>query len=70
MPAGGGANAPVGTWGFADDHTAIDDSREVYWRGDVKGYDGKAGAYVETYGGRRFLSGQWPAEEPPVYPAG
>lgn len=70
MPAGGSSNAAVGTWGFADDHTAIDDSREVYWRSDVKGYDGKAGAYVETYGGRRFLSGQWPAEEPPVYPPG
>lgn len=69
MAPGGGSTAPVGTWSFVDDHTAIDDSREVYWRSDVKGYDGKNGAYLETYGGKRFLSGQWPAEEPPIYPS-
>ena len=26
------------------------------------------GAYLETMGGKRFRSGQWPAAEPPVYP--
>ena len=47
----------------------VDDSREVYWRGDVRSTgDGKAGTYIETYGGRRFRNGEWPAEEPPVYP--
>ena len=28
------------------------------------------GRYVETYGGKRFSDGQWPKEEPPVYPKG
>ena len=32
------------------------------------GYDGKKGTYVETYGGKRFASGQWPQEDPPIYP--
>jgi hypothetical protein len=68
LPDAGGATGAFGTWSYRDDHTAIDDSREVYWAGDATGYDGKAGAYVETYGGKRFRQGQWPAEEPPIYP--
>jgi hypothetical protein len=68
MPPSGGPHGPFGTWAFKGDHTAIDDSREIYWDGNATGFDGNAGAYVETYGGRRFLSGQWPSEEPPVYP--
>src|SRR5205823_14014139 len=74
----GGSHAPFGTWSFKGDHTAIDDSREIYWRCDArdgqgactspKGFDGKGGAYFETYGGRRFRSSSWPAQEPPVYP--
>ncbi len=41
----------------------------MYWRGDVRSPgDGKAGTYIETYGGRRFRNGEWPAEDPPVYP--
>lgn len=70
LPDAGGASGAVGTWSYADDHTAIDDSREVYWDGTATGFDGDAGTYVETYGGKRFRSGQWPAEEPPVYPGG
>jgi hypothetical protein len=68
LPDGGGAAGAFGTWSYRDDHTAIDDSREVYWVGDAVGYDGKKGTYVETYGGKRFRQGQWPAEEPPIYP--
>jgi hypothetical protein len=78
LPPSGGSHGPFGTWGFKNDHTAIDDSREIYWRCDArdsqgactspKGFDGRGGAYIETYGGRRFLSGQWPREEPPIYP--
>jgi hypothetical protein len=68
LPVAGGANGAVGTWSFSDDHTAINDSREVYWDGSATAFDGKKGDYIETYGGRRFSSGQWPAEEPPVYP--
>lgn len=69
LPDAGGATAAFGTWSYKDDHTAIDDSREVYWVGDAVGYDGKGGTYVESYGGKRFRQGQWPAEEPPIYPA-
>jgi hypothetical protein len=77
-PASGAPDHAAGYWSFQDapdgapggrDHTEVDDAREVYWRGDVRSpADGKAGAYVETYGGRRFRSGEWPAEDPPVYP--
>jgi hypothetical protein len=68
LPELGGAHAPFGQWGFKGDHTAIDDSREIYWDSKSTGFDGKAGAYLETYGGRRFLSGQWPSETPPIKP--
>ncbi|MEX2395092.1 MAG: hypothetical protein WD826_11500, partial [Actinomycetota bacterium] len=67
MPDGGGANGPLGTWSFADDHTAIDDAREIYWIANKRGSDGSLGAYIETYNGKRFRTGQWPKEEPPVY---
>ena len=67
MPEGGGSNGAFGTWSFKTDHTAIDDSREIYWVGTATGYDGNEGAYLESYGGKRFRSGQWPSEEPPVY---
>jgi hypothetical protein len=78
LPPGGGPDYAAGYWSFLDgsdgtpgahDHTLVDDSREVYWRSDVRSTaDGKAGAYIETYGGRRFRNGEWPTEEPPVYP--
>ena len=64
----GGPHAPFGQWAFKGDHTAIDDSREIYWDSTATGFDGNAGAYKESYGGRRFLSGQWPREEPPIKP--
>jgi hypothetical protein len=69
LPDGGGAEGPIGTWSFADDHTAIDDAREIYWMGQKRSdFDGELGTYVETYGGRRFRNGEWPAESPPIYP--
>jgi hypothetical protein len=79
IPAATGApDRAAGYWSFQDapdgtpggrDHTEIDDAREVYWRGDVRSTaDGKAGSYIETYNGRRFRAGEWPAEDPPVYP--
>ncbi len=69
MPdGGGGTKSPQGTWSFKGDHTAIDDSREIYWREGVKGYDGNLGAYLETGGGKRYRSGTWPKAEPAVYP--
>lgn len=68
LGVGGGADAAVGTWFYDADHTAIKDSREIYWDGSAEGFDGGSGSYIETYGGKRFKTGEWPAEEPPVYP--
>ncbi len=70
IPPGGAPDYPAGYWSWQDgqdgtpgagDHTAIDDSREIYWTGET---------FLETYNGKRFRNGEWPAEEPPVYPAG
>lgn len=78
LPPLGAPDFSLGYWSFQDapdgtpgagDHTAVDDSREVYWIANGRSpADGKAGTYVETYGGRRFRNGEWPAEDPPVYP--
>ncbi len=77
-PESGGPRYSLGLWNYtegpdgtpgAGDHAAVDDSREVYWVGNVRSpADGEAGAFVETYGGKRFRNGEWPAEDPPVYP--
>ncbi len=70
-----------GTKGVGD-HTAIDDSREIYWVSKgcasactgsdpdpyFNGADGKRGTFKETYGGQRFNMGEWPTEDPPIYP--
>jgi hypothetical protein len=62
------ADAPDGTPGKGD-HTAVDDSRETYWDNDgTSPYDGKTGTFVATYNGKRFRNGEWPAENPPIYP--
>jgi hypothetical protein len=77
IPPGGAPDFPAGYWSYEDgpggelgagDHTAIDDSREIYWDGQATGPDGDEGTYIETYGGKRFRNNEWPAEEPPVYP--
>jgi hypothetical protein len=79
IPSNTGApDYAAGYWSFRDgddgtpgahDHTLVDDAREVYWRGDVRSTaDGKAGTYIATYDGKRFRNGEWPAEDPPVYP--
>jgi hypothetical protein len=69
MPEGGGKQGPQGTWLFKGDHTAVEDSREIYWKENATGFDGKPGAYIETMGGKRFRTGQWPKAEPSVYPS-
>lgn len=78
LPPSGGPDFAAGYWSFQDgsdgtpgahDHTLVDDAREVYWRKDVRSTgDGKAGTFIETYGGKRFRNGEWPKEDPPVYP--
>jgi hypothetical protein len=96
IPPGGAPTYPVGYTSFLDgpdgtpgagDHTAVDDSREVYWvnPGGNKSSDKSScshnqdpyynsadtceGTYKETYGGKRFRNGEWPKEDPPIYPA-
>jgi hypothetical protein len=77
-PPGGAPDFALGYWYFQDapdgrrgghDHTEVEDSREVYWIANARSpADGEAGTYVETYGGRRFRNGEWPREDPPIYP--
>jgi len=68
LPTAGGPTAPFGTWSFAHEHTAIIDSKEVFWDSKAIAVDGKAGNYIATYGGQRFQSGQWNNDEPPIKP--
>lgn len=68
MPPGGHDRGEFGRWSYADTHSAVRDSREVYWDGTKQSRDGGQGTFVATYGGRRFKSGEWPREEPPIYP--
>jgi len=73
-----GANTPkippgtgqAGTWNFNQGwHTAIDDSRQIYWNANgTSQANGKTGTYVEIYGGKRFAFGQFPSGQPPYYP--
>lgn len=77
---GGAPDFPFGYWSYRDgpdgtpgagDHTAVEDSREIYWTSKfVSPITGKPGTFVETYDGRRFRNGEWPAEDPPIYPEG
>jgi len=91
LPPSGAPDFSFGYWSFSDnpdgtpgfDHTAVDDSREVFWVAAAdppaaagrpaadkyfNGADGKNGTYKETYNGKRFRNGEWPMEEPPIYP--
>jgi hypothetical protein len=69
LPRLGGSTAADGTWYYGTSHTAIIDSREIYYDENQTSPDGKAGTYVEIYGGRRFEVGQYPTGEPPFYPS-
>jgi hypothetical protein len=64
----GPANGPFGTWDYGKTYTAIIDSRQVYWNANAKSQaNGKAGTFVEIYGGQRFTQGHYPTGEPPYY---
>lgn len=76
LPDLGGPDFAYGRWSFATapdgepgaDHTAIDDSREVYWdAGAVSPSDGELGTWVEVAGGRRYANGEWPDAPPAVF---
>lgn len=65
-----GGTGPFGTWGFdADSYTPTQDYRVIWWDPEaVSPMNGKAGAYIESYDGRRFKKGELPAaDQPPVF---
>lgn len=66
IPVGTGQ---AGTWDFGHGHTAIVDSRQIYWDATATSPgNGKPGTYLQIYGGERFRVGQYPTGEPPYYP--
>jgi hypothetical protein len=69
LPQFGASNSANGTWLFGNSHTGIIDSREIYWDGSkTSQLNNQAGTYVEIYNGRRFRIGEYPTEQPPIYP--
>ena len=65
-----GGTGPFGTWGFdADSYTPTQDYRVIWWNPDaVSPMNGKRGAYIESYDGRRFKKGELQAsDQPPVF---
>lgn len=75
LPASGGPGFDFGLWSLRSgtdgsaglDHNEVDDAREVYWDGNATSFDGKKGAFIAAYGGRRFGNGEWPSEDPAYY---
>ena len=66
IPVGTGI---AGTWDYGGGHTAIVDSRQIYWNASGRSQaNGKAGTYDEIYSGQRFQVAQFPTGEPPYYP--
>ena len=58
------------TGGPGEDHTAVEDSREVYWDNTgTSPYDGKAGTFIAIWSGARFRDGEIPKGTPPFYPS-
>jgi hypothetical protein len=69
LPVLGGPHPVAGTWNWQTLHTAIVDSRQVYWDANRKSIaDNKQGTYVQIYNGQRFQAGQYPTGQPPYYP--
>lgn len=64
-----GATGVFGTWTFGPaDYTPPYDTRYIWWNPNkVSIFNGKQGAYEESYGGRRFAPGQIPAGDPQVF---
>lgn len=77
LPELGGPSYAVGLWSWSTnpdgtrghDHTAIDDSRQVYWDAEaISPSDGKKGSWIETDGGKRYRNGEWPTTDPDIFP--
>ncbi len=60
---------PYGTWTFGpNDYTPPYDTRYIWWNPQkVSIFNGKPGAYEESYGGRRFAPGDIPPGDPQVF---
>jgi hypothetical protein len=53
-----------------EDHTAVEDSREVYWNNaGTSPYDGKTGTYIQIFSGARYTVGHLPPGNLPFYPS-
>lgn len=76
LPPVGDEDAAAGRWWYGEsidgeggDHTAVEDSKEVYWDAEAPPEETEVdqdarGDFLPTYGGRRFDLGEWPEEEP------
>lgn len=64
-----GGTGMYGTWGFGPTiYTPQRDTRLIWWNPDqLSDYNRKNGAYIESYGGRRFPIGQLPAGDPDAF---
>ena len=57
------------TGGPGEDHTAVEDARQVYWNNaGTSPYDGKQGTYIQIYSGARWKVNDLPYGPPPFYP--
>jgi hypothetical protein len=76
LPPMGDEDSAAGVWWYGEsidgeggDHTAVEDSKEVYWDADAPPEETEVdqdarGDYIATYDGRRFQLGEWPEEDP------
>jgi hypothetical protein len=76
LPPVGDEDSAAGVWWYGDsvdgdggDHTATQDSKEVYWDGDAPPEETEVnqsvrGDFIPTFDGRRFQLGEWPEGDP------
>jgi hypothetical protein len=57
-------------FGSPNSYTGTRDARAVWWCGSANGPDGSAGTWVPVNGGNRYQPGQWPGNDPKVFPNG
>jgi hypothetical protein len=60
-----GTSGPLGHWSWGpNDHTAIDDAREIYYdRKALSAFNNQPGRYISPNGDKRYR-GTWPAKDP------
>jgi hypothetical protein len=64
-----GGTGPFGTWGFpSGSYTPTKDTRILWWDPErISLYNRKKGAYVESYGGKRFAIHHLPKGKPDIF---